>query len=143
MIRVDPSTGRVVRTIAIPSFLTLGGIAVGAGLRLGDVSVPGHRLARRSRPAASLRTIPLSFGAGTIAFGDGAVWVGNNFDDTIERIDPATNVARKVASIPSPQDIAVAGDRVWVAAGSAAGRSGPSSPEHVDTSSRQATVVRI
>ncbi len=125
VIRVDPSTGRVVRTIAIPSFLALGGIAVGSGSVWVTSPFQGTVWRVDPGPPSSLRTIPLSFGAATIAFGDQAVWVGNNFDDSIERIDPATNAAHKVASIPSPQDIAVAGDRVWVAAGSAGGRSGP------------------
>jgi DNA-binding SARP family transcriptional activator len=125
VIRVDPFTGRVTRTIAIPSFLNLGGIAVGAGSVWVTSPFQGSVWRVDPGPPSSLRTIPLSFGAATIAFGAGAVWIGNNFDDTIERVDPSTNIARKVASIPSPQDITVAADRVWVAAGSASGRSGP------------------
>ncbi len=124
-VRVDGRTGRVTQTIEIPSLLALGGLAVGSGAVWVTSPFQGVVWRIDPGPPASLRTIPLSFGASTIAAGNGAVWVGNAFDDSIERIDPTGNTTRKVASVPSPQDIVVAGDHVWVAAGSAVGRSGP------------------
>ena len=125
VVRVEARTGRIAQTIAIPSLPSLGGIAVGAGSVWVTSPFQGVVWRIDPGPPPSLRTITLGFGAATIAAGGAAVWVGNNVDDSIERIDPRHDTAREVASVPSPQDIVVSGNRVWVAAGSAVGRSGP------------------
>lgn len=123
--RLDPRTGTRRRSIGIPTALTLGGIAVGGGAVW--VTSPFQGVVWRIVPGPPVNELPITlrFGAATIAYGDGAAWVGNNFDDSVVRIDARTNRPRVVATIPAPQDIAVRADRVWVAAGSAAGRSGP------------------
>jgi DNA-binding SARP family transcriptional activator len=122
--RVDPKTGSADVTIAIPTPLTLGGIAVGGGAVW--VTSPFQGVVWRIVPGPPVNELPISlrFGAATIAYGDGAAWVGNNFDDSVVRIDARTDRPRVVASVPAPQDIAVGRDRVWVAAGSVSGRSG-------------------
>ena len=125
VVRVDAATGAVKQTIAVPSVLNLGGIAAGGGAVWVTSPFQGVLWRIDPGPPSSQRTIQLAFGAATIAYGDGAVWVGNSFDDSVDRVDPATSAVRTVASVPAPQDIAVAGDRVWVAAGSTTGRSGP------------------
>ena len=51
-----------------------------------------------------------------VAASDG-VWVSDEFDATLDRIDPHTDRVSRVVSVgSSPQGIAVAGSGVWVAA---------------------------
>jgi DNA-binding beta-propeller fold protein YncE len=61
-------------------------------------------------------TIDLGFPPGTVAAGEGGVWVTDELGDRVVRIDPATN--RAVASIPvgrGAMGVAVGGGSVWVA----------------------------
>jgi YVTN family beta-propeller protein len=60
--------------------------------------------------------IPVGRGGSGIATGGGSVWVTNEFDGTVSRIDPRTNLI--VATIPvggSPHDVVVSGGSVWLA----------------------------
>lgn len=123
--RVDPHDGSVTQQIEIPSLFNLGGIAAGGGLVWATSSFEGLVWRIDPGPPLAVRSVTLAFGASTIAYGHGAVWVGNTVDDSIDRIDPKTDAVRKVATIPSPQDISVDDRHVWVASGSTAGRSGP------------------
>jgi YVTN family beta-propeller protein len=80
-----------------------------------------------TRPAASETPTPSearpaapAFNAGgspaELAFGEGAIWVTNNGENTVTRIDPTIN--RVVATIdagPSPSDISVGAGALWVA----------------------------
>jgi virginiamycin B lyase len=53
----------------------------------------------------------------SIAVGEGAVWVANQGDGTVSRIDPATNEV--TASVPAEGcwNVAVGGGQVWVPIG--------------------------
>jgi virginiamycin B lyase len=47
--------------------------------------------------------------------GGGAVWATNRDDNTVSRIDPATNTVTQTIQLPvSPQGVHVAHGRVWV-----------------------------
>jgi branched-chain amino acid transport system substrate-binding protein len=54
-------------------------------------------------------------GVGGIAFEPQGVWVTNLLDDTVSRIDPATNRVSRVIHMPAaPHDLAIGEGRVWV-----------------------------
>ena len=64
----------------------------------------------------SPRTIPVGRSPNGIAVGERSVWVANEFDGTVSRIDPETN--KVVATITvghSPGSVGVGYGRVWVA----------------------------
>jgi virginiamycin B lyase len=62
--------------------------------------------------------IPIGRGGSGIAAGAGSVWVANELDGTITRIDPGTNhVVETIRVGGSPHDLVVAGGEVWVAKG--------------------------
>jgi peptide/nickel transport system substrate-binding protein len=63
-----------------------------------------------------VRPINVGNGPRAVAVGAGSVWVANNFDGTVSRIDPRTNAV--TATIPTgrgPSGVAVDGETVWVA----------------------------
>jgi peptide/nickel transport system substrate-binding protein len=71
------------------------------------------RLPVQGGPAAQ---ISVGGGPTAIAFGDGSVWVANDLDGTVSRIDPLTDdVAATVPVGDDPDAVAVAGGTVWVA----------------------------
>ena len=62
-------------------------------------------------------TIGVGDGPGAIAAASDGVWVSDEFDATLDRIDPRTDrVTRAVSVGSSPQGLAVTGSGVWVAA---------------------------
>jgi YVTN family beta-propeller protein len=62
-------------------------------------------------------TFPVGDGPSAIVATKNSVWVSDQFDATLDRIDPQTGrVTRTVPVGSSPQGIAVAGPGVWVAA---------------------------
>lgn len=124
VVRIDRRTGAVVR-IPVSSLFELEGIAAGGGAAWATSSADGLVWRIVAGPLPHVSSIPVGFGASTIAYGDGAVWVGNRFDDSIVRIDASSLRVTRVAAVPAPQDIAVAGSRVYVAAGAPSGRTGP------------------
>lgn len=72
--------------------------------------------ARIDLPSGSV-SIPVGDGPAEVAVGDGALWVSNVEDESVSRVDPATNEAAFTVQLSSaPGDLAV-GDRgeVWIA----------------------------
>jgi DNA-binding SARP family transcriptional activator/DNA-binding beta-propeller fold protein YncE len=124
VVSIDPRSGRFTE-FAVPSIFDLEGIAAGGGAAWATSFADGLVWRIRPGPLEHVSSIPVGYGVATIAYGAGAVWVGNRFDDTISRIDPRTSKVTRVATVPAPQDIQVAGDRVYVAAGVPSGRRGP------------------
>ncbi len=61
-------------------------------------------------------SVPLGEGTGTVAVGFGSVWVANQNEDTVARIDPATKDVRTIHVGNRPTDIAVgeSDPNVWV-----------------------------
>lgn len=75
-------------------------------------------IAGEERPQLAA-TIPVGEAPSGMAVGAGALWVANEGDGTVSRVDPATN--RVVATYRvggEPDDVAVQGGIVWVADGS-------------------------
>lgn len=50
-----------------------------------------------------------------LAYGAGSVWVANNGDDSVSRIDPRTRAVQLIPVGSDPVAVAVSGDDVWVA----------------------------
>ena len=75
---------------------------------------PGSILRVDPATGATLATIPGQSGAFGIAFGFGAVWVANQDDYTVQRIDPATNQIVATIDVIAPSGIAVDANGVWV-----------------------------
>ena len=115
--QIEPRSGRVVRRIDMPAE-GLDAIVFGAGSLWGtdgeggrvwriDIGQPGRR--------PTMQTVALAPGVGGIAFEPQGVWVTNLFDDTLSRIDPATNRVSRVIHMPAaPRDLAIGEGRVWV-----------------------------
>jgi YVTN family beta-propeller protein len=60
-------------------------------------------------------TVPVGVRPGPVAYGEGAVWVGNLEDPTLSRIDPATRkVVRNIPLPAAPDAVAVGAGAVWV-----------------------------
>jgi YVTN family beta-propeller protein len=60
--------------------------------------------------------VPLATGPGSIAYGDGAIWVTNATDGTVVRIDPARRAVVQTIEVgASPRGLAVDAGSVWVA----------------------------
>jgi DNA-binding SARP family transcriptional activator/DNA-binding beta-propeller fold protein YncE len=60
-------------------------------------------------------TVPVGVRPGPVAYGEGAVWVGNLEDPTLSRIDPvARKVVRNIPLPAAPDAIAVGAGAVWV-----------------------------
>src|SRR5205823_1482568 len=75
------------------------------------------------RSNAVIATVPVGAGpSGLAAAGDG-IWVGNQHDGTLSRIDPRTNrVDRELALGQRPEAMAPSGIGVLVAAGTSSAR---------------------
>ena len=72
-----------------------------------DIGQPGRR--------PTMQTVAMAPGVRGIAFEPHGVWVTNLFDDTVSRIDPATNRVSRVIHMPAaPRDLAIGEGRVWV-----------------------------
>jgi YVTN family beta-propeller protein len=110
----------VERTAAILKTIPLEGLAQGTQvaldtdavwLRLSDGSV-----ARVDTATGGVVTVPVGSGEfGSLAVGEGAIWVTTFDEDKLSRIDPATNTVQ--ATIPvgvNPEGIAVTPGAVWV-----------------------------
>jgi virginiamycin B lyase len=95
-------------------------VALALVLLLGLVAVAGLLVSRRDLPVVgpvpSRATIQVGRQPTLVVIGQGAVWVANQFDNSVSRIDPQTN--RVVATIPVPDgvaDLAVGRDAIWAA----------------------------
>ena len=65
-----------------------------------------------------VETVPVGIRPGPIAYGEGAVWVGNLDDRSLSRIDPATRKPVRTIPLPAtPDAIAVGAGAVWVVNG--------------------------
>jgi YVTN family beta-propeller protein len=112
VLRLDPSTGRTIASIAVP----VGPLALGAGQDAVWVGSLVHRVAR-IEPATNRVANAVSVAAETegIAVGHGAVWAAVCCD-SVWRIDPTTDVLTgtvRVGDVPS--GVAVGDGSVWVA----------------------------
>jgi branched-chain amino acid transport system substrate-binding protein len=122
---LDPVTGRARDSVPVPAgwvdSLAVGGHSVWMSDRDGVVW--------RFDPAHGVRTIEVGNGVDAVAYGAGAAWAASARDETVSRIDPATNRVTKTISVPgTPRGLAVDGRRVWVSV-AGTGRAKPASGE--------------
>jgi hypothetical protein len=112
LLRVDPSSRQVVKTIGLPDGLQ--NLAVGGGA----VWVIARRADTVTRvDIASATTRPIFVGDHPfgIAFGRGAVWVTNNGDGTVTRIDAGSLNTGTIGVGRGPKGIVVGAGAIWVA----------------------------
>ncbi len=112
--RLDARTGKV--TGAHPR---RGGPASGGGRRrrrLGGRRASQCRLPHRSAaPQGRRHQINVGNGPVSVAVGHGSVWVANNLDGTVSRIDPSRDVvAATIAVGDGPRGLAVTREGIWV-----------------------------
>jgi tRNA A-37 threonylcarbamoyl transferase component Bud32/streptogramin lyase len=131
LVRVSPDRGQVERTFDFavsPSFVAAGDKTFWAAGAEATPSVTGRSVAWRIDPAtgATLSTTELDLVVSGIAVGEGAVWVISLDQDSVTRIDLATNdVAEGFSAGRASKAVSVGAGAVWVA------------------SSRDATVTRF
>lgn len=124
---VDQSDGKgvVVSTTdgSVRQHLTTGALAGFATAAFGSVWVGDfegtsglvHRLpVQHTGPASTVKT---GLGPIGLAAGDGSLWVTNANDDSVSRIDPATDKVVATIDLPgaTPTGVLVTSDGVWVA----------------------------
>jgi branched-chain amino acid transport system substrate-binding protein len=122
--QIEPRGGRVVRRIDVAAE-GLDAIVFGAG-SLWGTDRDGGRVWRidigQSMRRPTMQTVAMTPGVSGIAFEPHGVWVTNLVDDTVSRIDPATNHVSPVIPMPAaPRDLAIGQGRVWVTLGGANG----------------------
>ena len=110
-VRIPPD-----RTSLVSSYEAFDGLAVGEGSVWVAGDAFGRTVWRVDLPAGKVvASIPLSFVPGSIAAGEGAVWVTSLLDDTVSRIDPKTNRITATIHVGRGVDgIAVGEGAVWV-----------------------------
>ena len=110
--------GVLAAAVAVPLF------ALGGGHKQAPTSatvVPDSVLVIDPRTNKAVEDIQVGENPGPIAYGDGAIWVGNTGDKTITRIDPETYEKSTFGVPVTPTGIAVGEGIVWVG-----GMEGPS-----------------
>jgi YVTN family beta-propeller protein len=110
--KIDPSTGKTLRSVDVR--------AQNWGLTLDNdviwtASGDGNTV---TRVDANGLVTPITVGHSPIglAIGGGSVWVSDRLDDTVTRIDPATNSVKSTTPVGrSPGDIAFGDGSIWAA----------------------------
>ena len=115
--QIEPRSGASCARSTCPAE-GLGAIVFGAG-SLWGTDGDGGRVWRidigQSGRRPTMQTVAMAPGVGGIAFEPHGVWVTNLLDDTVSRIDPATNRVSRVIHMPAaPRDLAIGEGRVWV-----------------------------
>ena len=141
--RVNPEFNEVTKTIENLA----GAIRVSGGPR-GSVAVGGGSVwvaygstAVARIDAVSNRVIATGyagFAASAIAYGEGALWIANQTDNTVSRFSPETN--RKIGDVNvgrGPSGVAVGGGSVWVA------DTGDDAVSRIDPRSRSVTTIPV
>jgi YVTN family beta-propeller protein len=62
-----------------------------------------------------IRTISVGRRPTALAFGEGALWVANQGDDSVTRVDPGTGATDVIRVGDAPVGVAVGSGAVWVA----------------------------
>jgi peptide/nickel transport system substrate-binding protein len=117
VLALDPSSGEVSRTVELAA-TPVALVAEGDGLWAAE---PDENVLARvddsanSEPAQA-ENIPIPSGPGSVAAGDGAVWVTGMLSGTVSRLDPRTRrVTQTITVGGKPSSVTYDGRRVWVA----------------------------
>jgi YVTN family beta-propeller protein len=126
VLTLDPATGRIltgpVRAM-VPKDCGAGELAAGAGaawmvahpLEDGSAPIPNGFLLRVDPGTGTTKRIVVGHRPSGIAFGYGSVWVANDGDDTVSRVDPSTDrVVATIAVGHGPGAVTTGSGRVWV-----------------------------
>jgi DNA-binding beta-propeller fold protein YncE len=123
VVRLDPATGKSVKTLSVSQTpLLFGTGAFDFGSYWFSDFVDGAVIRVDAATTSVAATIPVGAAYGTgpgvgplwLAAGGGAVWVVNNSDGGLYRIDPATNTSTRVRGVyPGAPYLDIALDSVW------------------------------
>jgi Protein kinase domain len=110
VVRIDPTGPRVTDVLPISA------LAIAArGRSTWVVSDGGRRLYElRGNPPRKVRTITTGEQPEGVAVGAGAVWVANQGDDTVTRLDLRSGDKTRIPVPDGPTKIAVRGNSIWV-----------------------------
>jgi len=115
IVKIDPSTLEIQDTIdvgGLPVAIAVDGSAVWVATE-GDLLEP--QLVRLSPDAGSIVTEIDIARPSDLALGAGAVWVTNDLNNTVSRVDPASNEIERIIPVGSgPSRVAFSEDGVWV-----------------------------
>ena len=112
LLRVDPKSRQVAKTIELPDGLQ--NLAVGAGA-VWVIARRANTVTRVDISSGNQRPIFVGESPFGIAYGRGAVWVTNNGDDTVTRIDAGSLNTGQIPVGRGPKGIAVGAGAIWVA----------------------------
>jgi YVTN family beta-propeller protein len=112
LLRVDPKSRQVAKTIELPDGLQ--NLAVGAGA-VWVIARRANTVTRVDISSGNQRPIFVGETPFGIAYGRGAVWVTNNGDDTVTRIDAGSLNTGQIPVGRGPKGIAVGAGAIWVA----------------------------
>ena len=112
---VNTSTAKVAATFTVTA--RSGFAAAGFGsIWVPDFTGTGHAVDRVDpRTHSVTATYPTGGAELAVATGAGSVWITENADNTVIRLDPATGKVVASISVPSPTGVLVHANQVWVA----------------------------
>jgi peptide/nickel transport system substrate-binding protein len=123
--QLSQSDGSEIQSIGVGKGPT--GVAFGNGAAWVANSIAGS-LSRIDAQTNNVTTIPVGAGPYDVAVGPGGVWVSDEYGNAIAQVDPVKlTVSQTTKTSSAPLGLALAGDRLWVAAdgnGAAAHRGG-------------------
>jgi streptogramin lyase len=112
LVRVDPRTRRISKTISLPDGLQ--NLAIGAGA-VWVLARRANTLTRVDLRTARQQSLIVGDRPADVAVGDGAVWVTNAGEDSVTRIDTRTLNPTRIGVGRAPQGLAIGNGAVWVA----------------------------
>ena len=114
IVRIDPKARIVVDTVPLQGGRSPTGIAVGGGGVWVADGGSGQVSWVNPKDTGAVTAIRVGQGPGPIAYGDGAAWVVNAIDATVQRIGPNLKASNAVAIGGAPSAVTVGGGYVWV-----------------------------
>ncbi|MEA2253797.1 MAG: hypothetical protein QOG70_4039 [Solirubrobacteraceae bacterium] len=112
LIRVDPRTRQISKTISLPDGLQ--NLAIGAGA-VWVLARRANTLTRVDLRTARQQSLIVGDRPADLTVGEGAVWVTNAGEDSLTRIDTRSLNPTRIGVGRAPQGVAIGGGAVWVA----------------------------
>jgi DNA-binding beta-propeller fold protein YncE len=112
LVRVDPRTRRIDKTITLPDGLQ--NLAIGDGA-VWVLARRANTLTRVDLSTARQQSLTVGDRPADVAVGEGAVWVTNAGEDSVTRIDTRSLNPTRIGVGRAPQGLAIGGGAVWVA----------------------------